>query len=166
MRSDLYEGSSPQINTLVNILVYRAFYQPESIAYTFLLDGETKKVSLTYQELDQKARAIAVELQRLKVTPGERALLLYPSGLEFIVAFFGCLYAGVVAVPVYPPRRNQRMTRLQAIVKDSEAKFALTTASILTNFGQGFSQEPELAALHCIATDKIVDSEVVNWQKS
>ncbi|MBE9037111.1 type I polyketide synthase, partial [aff. Roholtiella sp. LEGE 12411] len=165
MRSDLYEGSYPQINTLVNILVYRAFYQPESIAYTFLLDGETKKVSLTYQELDQKARAIAVELQRLKVTPGERALLLYPSGLEFIVAFFGCLYAGVVAVPVYPPRRNQRMNRLQAIVKDSEAKFALTTASILTNIEQGFSQEPELTALHCLATDKILDYEAANWQK-
>jgi acyl-CoA synthetase (AMP-forming)/AMP-acid ligase II len=149
--------------TLVDLLSYRSLSQPNQVAYTFLVDGDTEEVKLTYQELDQKARAIAVELQSLKAAPGERALLLYPSGLEFIVAFFGCLYAGVVAVPVYPPRRNQRMTRLQAIVKDSEARFALTTASVLTNIQQGFAQEPELTALHCIATDNIVEAS--NWQK-
>ncbi|ACC81529.1 hybrid non-ribosomal peptide synthetase/type I polyketide synthase [Nostoc punctiforme] len=150
--------------TFVDLLSYRSLSQPNQIAYTFLVDGDTEEVKLTYQELDQKARAIAVELQSLKAAPGERALLLYPSGLEFIVAFFGCLYAGVLAVPVYPPRRNQRMTRLQAIVKDSEARFALTTASVLTNIQQGFAQEPELTALHCIAIDKIV-SDASNWQK-
>ncbi|BAY66478.1 amino acid adenylation domain-containing protein [Calothrix brevissima NIES-22] len=150
---------------LVDLLSYRSLSQPNIVAYTFLVDGDREEVKLTYQELDQKARAIAAELQHQKAAPGERALLLYPSGLEFIVAFFGCLYAGVVAVPVYPPRRNQRMTRLQVIVKDSEARFALTTASVLTNIEQGFSQEPELARLQCIATDKIVDCEAVNWQK-
>ncbi|WP_193200137.1 type I polyketide synthase, partial [Nostoc sp. MG11] len=152
--------------TLVDLLSYRSLSQPNLVAYTFLLDKGTEEVKITYQELDQKARAIAEELQRQKAAPGERALLLYPSGLEFIVAFFGCLYAGVVAVPVYPPRRNQRMMRLQMIVKDSEAKLALTTASVLTNIEQGFSEEPELVALHCIATDKIViNSEAANWQK-
>ncbi|MBG1267392.1 non-ribosomal peptide synthetase/type I polyketide synthase [Nostoc sp. WHI] len=150
--------------TLVDLLSYRSLSQPNQVAYTFLVDGDNEEVTLTYQELDQKARAIAVELQSLKAAPGERALLLYPSGLEFIVAFFGCLYAGVVAVPLYPPRSNQRMTRLQAIVKDSEARFALTTASVLTNIEQGFAQEPELIALHCIATDNIV-CETPNWQK-
>jgi acyl-CoA synthetase (AMP-forming)/AMP-acid ligase II/acyl carrier protein len=164
MVSDLYRGNSFKSTTLVDILVYRAFYQPNDLAYTFLVDGETEEVSLTYQELHQKAQAIAVMLKSIKAID-ESALLLYLPGLEFITAFFGCLYAGVVAVPVYPPRRNQRMTRLQAIVKDSEARFALTTASVLTNIQQGFSQESELAALHCLATDKIVDYEAANWQK-
>ncbi|MGH1397218.1 MAG: AMP-binding protein, partial [Trichormus sp.] len=164
MLSDLYRGNSFKSTTLVDILVYRAFYQPNDLAYTFLVDGETEEVSLTYQELHQKAQAIAVMLKSIKAID-ERALLLYLPGLEFITAFFGCLYAGVVAVPVYPPRRNQRMTRLQVIVKDSEARFALTTASVLTNLEQSFSQEPELATLQCIATDKIVDCEAVNWQK-
>ena len=54
-------------------------------------------------------------------------MLLYPAGLEFIAAFFGCLYAGVVAVPVYPPRRNRSLIRIQAIADDAEAKVALTT---------------------------------------
>ena len=60
---------------------------------------------------------------------GERALLLYPAGLDFIAAFFGCLYAGVVAVPAYPPRRNRSLSRIQAIVDDAQARVALTTAA-------------------------------------
>jgi acyl-CoA synthetase (AMP-forming)/AMP-acid ligase II len=83
----------------------RASHQPEEIVYTFLLDGETESDWLTYQVLDRQARAIAATLQSYQ-TMGERALLLYPPGLEFVAAFFGCLYAGVVAVPVYPPRRD------------------------------------------------------------
>ncbi len=150
---------------LVELLCERSLSQPNLVGYTFLVDGNKEEVKITYQELDQKARSIAVELQRLKVTPGERALLLYPSGLEFIVAFFGCLYAGIVAVPVYPPRRNQRLKRLQVIFKDSEPRFALTTTSVLANFEKSFSEEPELACLHCIATDKIPDNKATNWQK-
>ncbi len=66
------------------------------------------------------------------VPPGERALLLYPPGLDFIAAFFGCLYAGVVAVPAYPPRPNDRsQPRLRAIARDAEPRAALTTAAIL-----------------------------------
>ena len=62
---------------------------------------------------------------------GERALLLYPAGLDFVAAFFGCLYAGVVAVPAYPPRRNRNMARIEAIADDAEAKIALTTGEVL-----------------------------------
>ena len=62
---------------------------------------------------------------------GERALLLYPPGLEFIVAWFGCLYAGVVAVPAYPPRRNRNMQRIEAISDDCAAKVALTEHDVL-----------------------------------
>ena len=61
---------------------------------------------------------------------GQRALLLYPAGLDFIAAFFGCLYAGVVAVPAYPPRRNRSLSRIQAIVDDAQARVALTTAPV------------------------------------
>jgi acyl-CoA synthetase (AMP-forming)/AMP-acid ligase II len=64
---------------------------------------------------------------------GERALLLYPSGLEFIAAFFGCLYAGVIAVPVNLPRQNQKLSRLLSVVNDAQAKVALTTTPILAD---------------------------------
>ena len=68
---------------------------------------------------------------------GERALLLYPAGLDFIAAFFGCLYAGVVAVPAYPPRRNRSLSRIQAIADDAEAKVALTTVQVLRTRAAG-----------------------------
>ncbi|WP_392534212.1 amino acid adenylation domain-containing protein [Nostoc sp. C117] len=138
--------------TLLDILTSRGEYQADRQAYLFLQNGETESGSLTYGELDKQARAIAVHLQSMQ---GERALLLYPSGLEFITAFFGCLYAGVVAVPVYPPRRNHKLSRLLSIVNDAEAKIALTTTSILTDIEKGWEEEPELAQLKLLATDII-----------
>src|SRR6516164_4091548 len=63
------------------------------------------------------------------IAPGSRALLLFPPGLEFISAFFGCLYAGVVAVPAYLPRLNRPMTRLQSIVADARPSAVLTCSS-------------------------------------
>src|SRR6516162_8733065 len=67
-------------------------------AYTFLADGESEADSLTYSQLDRSAKQIAARLQE-RVRPGERTLLIYGPGLEFVSAFFGCLYAGVIAVP-------------------------------------------------------------------
>ncbi|NMG07494.1 AMP-binding protein [Brasilonema sp. UFV-L1] len=163
MDNNLFPVPSVGEMTLVDLLRKRALQQPTQVAYTFLVDGEAQEVSLTYQALDQKARSLAAVLQSMKAT-GERALLLYPPGLEFIAAFFGCLYAGVTAVPAYPPRRNQRMTRLQAIVKDASASFALTTTSVLTKIEHSLKQEPELAALHYIATENLTDNFALSWQ--
>ncbi|AOX02682.1 hypothetical protein BJP34_27465 [Moorena producens PAL-8-15-08-1] len=126
---------------------------PNQLAYIFLQNGETPSGSLTYGELDRQATAIAFHLQSME---GERALLLYPSGLEFITAFFGCLYAGVIAVPVYPPRRNQKLSRLLNIVNDAQADVALTTTSILADIEQRWASDAELAQLQLVATDTIV----------
>src|ERR1044072_9857648 len=99
--------------SLVELLQQRAASAPECVAYRFLGDSETGESRITYGELDQRARAIAAALQDKR---GERALLLYPAGLAFIEAFFGCLYAGVIAIPSPLPRRNGQ--RLQAIITD------------------------------------------------
>ncbi|NMF65577.1 AMP-dependent synthetase [Brasilonema octagenarum UFV-E1] len=162
MYHDLFSADSPQEATLVNLLRYRAQQQPNHVPYTFLVDGETEKLSFTYETLDQKARAIGALLQSMEAF-GERVLLLYPPGLEFIAAFFGGLYAGVTVVPVYPPRGKQRMTRLQAIAKDAQATFALTTSSVMTQLGERFKEESELAALQCIATDNIAENLANDW---
>ncbi len=138
--------------TLLDILTYRGQYQADKQAYIFLQNGETESVRLTYGELDRQARALATYFQDWQ---GERALLLYPSGLEFITAFFGCLYAGVVAVPVYPPRRNQKLHRLLSIVNDAQAQVALTTTSILADIEKRCFEEAELAHLKWVATDTI-----------
>jgi len=151
-----------KLSSLVDLLNYRAQNQSKSTAYTFLQDGETEAFRLTYKELAQQARAIACQLQMAPTV--SRALLLYPPGLEFIAAFFGCLYAGVVAVPAYPPRPNQNLSRLQAIVASSQATVALTTTSLLGNI-DCFAQNPDLAQLHWIATDQIASELAEAWQE-
>ncbi len=147
-----YLRTSPASSSLVAILWQRAQNQPDRSAYIFLQNGETESGRLTYGELDRQARAIASHLQQWR---GERALLLYPSGLEFITAFFGCLYAGVIAVPVYPPRRSQKLSRLLSIVNDAQGKLALTTTSILGDIEKRWSEEYELGQLKWVATDTI-----------
>lgn len=139
--------------TLVELLRCRAEEQPHQQAYTFLKDGETDAVEWTYAQLDQQARQIAAWLQQVGV-PRDRVLLLYPAGLEYIAAFFGCLYADMIAVPAYPPRLNRPAPRLQAIAADTTAQLALTTTPILTDLQRRFDQMPELKALRWLATDQ------------
>ena len=151
--------------TLIDILQYRAESKPQQTIYTFLLDGETEQVSLTYQELEQKAKAIAAYLQSLGA-PQERILLLYPPGLGFIEAFFGCLSAGAIAIPAYPPRPNRSITRIQSIIKDAQPTLALTTNSILNGLKKRVEQAPELKTLRWLATDNINLQYAKQWQKS
>lgn len=148
----------------VQILNHRAIHQPSKIAYTFLRDGGTDEVSITYEELDRLSRSIAVSLQSMGMI-NSRALLLYPPGLEFIGAFFGCLYAGIVAVPAYPPRLNHSLLRLQAIMADSQSSIVLTTMSIFSNLEQRLTEFPNLQALHWLTTNNINTDLAQEWQK-
>src|SRR6185295_3163366 len=91
------------------------------------------------------------------VSPGARALLLYPPGMECIAAFFGCLYAGVVAVSVYPPRLKRADPRIQAIAADSQPAVILTTQAILSSFAQQVAQDPDLGVPPWVATDALGD---------
>ncbi|MEG5135846.1 MULTISPECIES: fatty acyl-AMP ligase [unclassified Microcoleus] len=150
--------------TLVNLLSYRANIQSNKVAYTFLEDGETPSTSLTYGELHRQAKKIATKLLEL-TKRGERALLLYPAGLEFITAFLGCLYAEVVAVPAYPPPRNQKMSRLEALAKDAEVSLALTVKSDLAKIENWLAESPTLAGVRCLSTDDISSEPVFDWQE-
>lgn len=116
---------------LVRIARWRSDFQPEDLAYTFLVDGETEELNLSYAELDYRAQAIAVALRKI-AQPGDRALLLYEPGLDYILAFYGCLYAGIMAVPVFPPdvlRIDRTLPRLKAIMDDAKATVLMTTAN-------------------------------------
>jgi amino acid adenylation domain-containing protein len=153
-----------EIDTYVDLLRGRARVRPQGRAFTFLLDGEDAEQTFTYEHLDRRARAIAARLRRLEAA-GERALLVYEPGLEFIAAFFGCLYAGVTAVPVYPPdpmRAYRTLPRLQAIVKDAQARLVLTSTSVLS---WGESLLNKIAGLEIVlATDEVNLSDAVDWQ--
>ena len=145
-----------QARTLVELLQERAQTEPERLAYRFLSgDAESKQIS--YGELNQRAQAIAAILQD-RGARGERALLLYPPGFDYIAAFFGCLYAEVIAVPVYSPRAN-RTERLQLIAADAQARFALTTNRILATIDQP-------GHLSWLATDSIAPDAHLQWSET
>ncbi len=143
-----------QVNTLVDLSQYRALHQPNKVAYTFLLDGETHAISLTYQELDQQAQSIAARLQHCG-SPGDRVLLLYSPGLEYIAAFFGCLYAGMIAVPAYLPRPNRSLETLAAITADAQVTIVLTTEKTVANLKRYNLQSFVLSTCEWITTDTI-----------
>jgi acyl-CoA synthetase (AMP-forming)/AMP-acid ligase II/acyl carrier protein len=153
-------GDGPR--TLVELVRGRARDHPDRAAFSYLENGEAEKGGLTYAELDRQARAIAALLQ-LWAEPGARALLLYPPDLGYVSAFLGCLYAGVVAVPAYPPRPNRPAPRIQAILNDCRPTLILTNAA-------GLEQSRRLladatGAAHWLATDLLDAAGADQWSE-
>ncbi|HXU31801.1 MAG TPA: fatty acyl-AMP ligase, partial [Thermoanaerobaculia bacterium] len=140
--------------SVADALSRRAARTPDRTAYVFLGDGEEEQARFTYAGLDARARSIAAALLR-SVQPGQRALLLDPPGLDFVAAFFGCLYAGVIAVPAYPPRSPRKMPRLLAILADARPAVVLAAGTSLRRMRGWLDRTPEAAGLSWIATDEL-----------
>lgn len=164
LHSQIVSEVYSQSQTLIELLRSRTHQQSDQLAYTFLVDEGVVETTLTYGELDQRARGIAARLQSI-VEVGDRVLLLYPPGLEYIAAFFGCLYAGAIAVPAYPPRNNRNLHRLQTLVQNAEPAVSLTTSSILSRIAPHVSENSYLAPLVWQATDQIPDSVANDWRE-
>jgi natural product biosynthesis luciferase-like monooxygenase protein len=154
------------MSTIVSKFRSRVVRQPDDLALTFLQDGEADASNVTFAELDARARVIAVRLQELDAA-GERALLLYAPGLDYVAAFFGCLYAGVVAVPAYPPdpsRLQRSLPRLLATVADSRCKFLLTT-KLIASMGQAMLElAPPLREMSWLSTDELDIARAGAWR--
>lgn len=153
-----------KVDNLVDLLIYRAQQQPDALLYTFLSDQEGQYEERTYAQIDSRARAIASKLQSLNIEGG-RALMLYPSGLEFIEAFFGCLYAGLIAVPAYPPRKNQKLGRLQSIIDNCQPAVVLCSEDVSSVAKPLFDDLSEDFAtqLHWLSTDSVDVAEAEHW---
>ncbi|HEX5715361.1 MAG TPA: amino acid adenylation domain-containing protein, partial [Thermoanaerobaculia bacterium] len=120
-----------------------------------MADGEIEAARLTYAELDRQAREIGVALAGMGAA-GERVVLLFPPGLEFISAFFGCLYAGAIAVPAYPPR-SRGLPRLRAIMEDARPRMVLTTGELLTKARALLGGLADLPPVSWLATESLVE---------
>jgi acyl-CoA synthetase (AMP-forming)/AMP-acid ligase II len=158
--------SMPQFATLVDLLRHRAQHQPDQLAYQFLEDGKKEATAYTHAELDQQAQAIAALLQQSEAR-GERALLLYPQGVEVVAAFCGCLYAGVIAIPVPPPdagRMKRALPRLREIVKDAAASYVLSTQRIIDLFKESDVDFPEFDTMTWIDTEQVDLGLADHWQ--
>lgn len=152
--------------TIIELLSTRGHQNPDGHAYTYLIDGKKESEPLSYQELELQAKAIAATIQQTQCK-GERALLLYPQGLEVIAAFCGCLYAGVIAIPVPPPesgRLKRTLPRLRAIVRDAKASLALTTESILSLLENVTEEFPEFGQMRWVDTSKIDLAMADDWR--
>jgi acyl-CoA synthetase (AMP-forming)/AMP-acid ligase II len=162
------EETPGPFKTLVELLRLRAEQQPSALAYRFLEEGDASgpTTELSYAALERRVRAIGVLLTEAGAK-GERALLLYPPGLDFIAAFFGCLFGSAIAVPAYPPdpsRLARTLPRLRAIARDCSARFVLTTGPILSLAEALFHEAPELSRLRWLATDAPMEADAERWR--
>ncbi|MFM9435327.1 phthiocerol/phenolphthiocerol synthesis type-I polyketide synthase C [Janthinobacterium sp. CG_23.3] len=148
------DAAGADFATLLDVLAWRAEHQADQTAYIFLADGETQEIRLSYGELDKKARAIAARLIALD-TGRQPVALLYPSGLDFIEALFGVLYAGAIAVPLYPPRRNRPDERLASVIKDCGARLFLTTRAVVDELPLSTQPASPLHGMRCLTTDDV-----------
>ncbi|MCH1502066.1 MAG: fatty acyl-AMP ligase [Verrucomicrobiales bacterium] len=117
--------------TIVDILRIHASRNPDRLIYQFLKDGEIISSTLTCGEILQKATAVADQLHFHGINRGERALLVYPSGPEFVISLLGCMAAGVIAVPASAPRPRRHDERLERIVRDAEVSAILTSETLV-----------------------------------
>src|SRR5437773_5787920 len=150
--------------TLVDLLPFRAETSPEQVVYRFL-PGDTKpEQRITYRALDRRAKEVAARIAET-AKRGDRALLLIPPGLDYVAAYFGCLYAGVIAVPAYPPNPRRPDPRIPSIARDCEPTVALTTTSLLAKLDQWRGGDDRLASLRWIAADDDASDASSSWRR-
>ena len=157
----LHPFDPPVDQSIAERLRFWATECPDDLAYAYLEDGEKADRTLTFSELDRRASSIANHLIE-RGLQGQRALLLYPPCLDFVEAFFGCLYAGVVAVPGYPPRRNRSMDRIESIARDADAAAALSISYTIDRTITLTESDSKLSKINWIATDAIENQNDVD----
>ncbi|MEN6405043.1 MAG: AMP-binding protein [Thermoguttaceae bacterium] len=152
----------PSASTVVDILRARASAMQDKLAFQYLSGQGAEQLSMTYGDLDRRARAIGGELQAL-AAEGERALLLFPPGLDFITAFFGCLYAGIVAVPAAPPGRHRMTSSVEAIFDAAQPSLVLSTVAHRQLARQSYGHLTKLFERPWVAVDSIADDRSRVW---
>ena len=151
--------------TIVELLFERAAQHPQRPALTFLTDGETATHAYDYAELHARARACAALLSE-RAAPGDRALLVYPTGPAYVVAFLGCLYAGLIAVPAYPPasRDPRHWSRLVSIIKDATPRLVLTESALAAPLTAAREAVPGLSSVQLVVTDGEAQADADSWR--
>src|SRR5690242_14897959 len=161
-------SSHKQWQSFVALLRHRAAAQGQQTGYLFLRDNDPEQDLdlLTYAQLDQKARAIAAKLQAAG-EPGQRVLLLHQPGIDFVTAFYGCLYAGAIAVTTYPAHRGrlkQSLPKICELLKDAQCNTIMTTADIAPLFDTAWKEAIGGVAPLVIASDEISPAQADKWR--
>lgn len=163
--ADLLRGRTENAGdvTLDEIVRLRAAQHGERTVYKFLAEGEAVTDEVTYAEFDRRARAIGGWLQQNGYA-GEPVLLIFPEGIDYVAAFFGCLYAGAIAVPINPPRRNRKSARLETVAADCSARCVLTVGEALDRATEAIKESPLLGGLTWQPVEAIDPHTASAWQ--
>ena len=154
------------IHSLVDVLHRWSVESPDRSACRFLSFGAAPERGVTYQQLGAHAQAVGAALQA-RVQRGDRVILLYPPGLEFVTSFLGSFHAGAIAVPVYPPdpsRPGRDLVKLRAIIGDAKPALILSTSSIRRLVAAAGDDARDLNALPWLETDTVAIEEAGNWR--
>ncbi|MEO7359695.1 MAG: aminotransferase class I/II-fold pyridoxal phosphate-dependent enzyme, partial [Gemmatimonadaceae bacterium] len=151
------------VQTFVDVLEYRARQQSTQVAFRYLQGDGVEKISITYAALQQRARAVAVQLSQQIVT-GDRVMILVPPGLDYIAAYFGCLYAGAIAVPAYPPNPRRADPRVARMVADCGARVAVVSSALMARMDDWLKHSPELRALTWLDVDGLQYGDASAWR--
>ncbi len=159
----LIGADAPPRSDLVSVLQHWARVRGDAPAFYFT-DGESPEddLCLTFAQLDLAARNVAGHLQKYNAQ-GQRILLVYPPVLDFVVGFFGCLYAGATAVPAFPPRRNRKGQRIHGIARDCQAQIALTNQHVRQQI-EGDTHWTEWESILIVATDSLAQDYSDAWK--
>ncbi len=140
--------------TILEILEENYKKNPDKILYRYIDNNLTELTVLSFSDVRNKAKRLACFLAKT-YKPNTKVLMLYPSGLEFNIAFLACLYAKLIAVPAYPPRRNQKINRLKSIIDNSKASLVLCTLSTQKIIEGTFKEDSILKRMDLIVSDDL-----------
>ncbi|MHB9796209.1 non-ribosomal peptide synthase/polyketide synthase [Pseudomonas sp. MT3] len=156
--NDRYEAAG----NLVEALLQRACEMPRKTALRFIAENVEQPIS--FRELDERARALAAWMLR-HGQHGDRAVLLLPSGPDYVAAFFACLYSGIIAVPAYPPEsvRPQHLARLRSILDDAQPSLVLTDSALIEALRPACARANGDSPL-LLAVDQADPALAVEWQ--
>lgn len=159
-----FDDLIPPDDHFISVLEHWAEHRGDETAYIFT-DVETVEDRITYAELWSEVRALAGYLQkRCRLRTGDRVLLLYPPGLEFVIGFFACHAAGAIAVPAYPPRKNRKASRIRSIVVDADARWALSTRTVVEQL-TGDQRHDDLIGVQLLGTDSPSCRDASKWRR-
>ncbi len=154
----------PPRDHFISVVEHWATIRPDETAYVFT-DVESVEQRLTYAQLWTEIQGLAGHMQSdCRVRAGDRVLLVYPPGLDFIIGFFACHAVGAIAVPAYPPRRNRKASRIRSIVVDANARWALSSTSIVDQLS-GDQQHDDLIGVQLLGTDDPACRNITAWQR-
>lgn len=164
LKSPLWDKNLPAGN-LIDLLLLRTKTHPDRIAYYFLEDGVNEKETLSFRQLEIRVKACATRLQEMDCKKGDTIVLLFPTGIDFIVAFFASIFAGGIAVPAYAPRRNRNNERFWSIMNDSESKIIITTEQILKDINRHFKDDKGFENVEFLTVESIDKEYAKKWRK-